>query len=129
MLVASSIALSMGLPANPKWGQWPGHPWYKAGSKGGAFRGSSSDVEAWGKSAGTWTTAKASAPAAAGAYFTMARGSSGSDAASSASAGHTGFIVCDNGDGTVTTCEGNVSNKVGANTRRKTSLRGWATWW
>jgi hypothetical protein len=128
MFVASSIARGLGMKPNPSWGDWAGHPWYDAASEGKAFRGSSADVESWAKARGSWVRAKASTPAAPGAFFTMARGSSGSDAASAPSAGHTGLVVCDNGDGTVTTVEGNVSDKVGSNKRRKTSLRGWSPW-
>lgn len=130
MAVASWIALGCGytIPAQ-KWSDWPNHPWWNPKTGGGAYRGSSSDVEKLAKSKGWWTAAKSSVKAPAGAYFTMSRGSSGSDAASSPSAGHTGLIVCDNGDGTVTTIEGNVSNKVASYRRKKTSLRGWAKWW
>lgn len=130
MAVASWIALGCGytIPAE-SWSDWPKHPWWNPKTGGGAYRGSSSDVEKWAKQKGWWTKAKASTPAPAGAYFTMGRGKSGSDASSSASAGHTAMIICDNGDGTVTTIEGNVSNKVASYRRKKTSLRGWAKWW
>jgi len=129
MFVASSIALSLGLKSNPSWGDWKGHPFYDEKSKGKAFRGSSSDMEKWAKAKGVWVPARAGIVCPPGAFFTMARGSSGSDAASAPSAGHTALNVCDNGDGSVTTIEGNVSQKVGSNKRKKTSLRGWAVWW
>ena len=130
MSVASWIALGCGytIPAQ-NWAAWPNHPWWNPKTGGGAYRGASSDVEKWAKAKGWWTTARASAYCPSGAYFTMGRGSSGSDASSSASAGHTALIVCDNGDGTVTTIEGNVSNKVASYRRKKTALRGWAKWW
>jgi hypothetical protein len=136
MFVASSIALGLGMKPNPAWGDWRGHPWFSEsghpwGPKkpGGAFRGSSVDVEEWAKAASRWVAGTSGAVAPAGAFFTMTRATSGSDAASGASAGHTGLIVCDNGDGTVTTIEGNVSDQVGSHKRKKSDLRGWATWW
>lgn len=129
MFVSGAIAAGLGYGPAPLWGDWQSHPFFDTKKGGGAFRGSSMDIEKWAKARKSWIAASASALAPAGAFFTMARGSSGSDPASSPSAGHTGFIVCDNGDGTVTTVEGNVSNKVGSLKRKKTSLRGWSTWW
>lgn len=63
-----------------------------------------------------------------GALFTISRGESGSDASASTKAGHIGFVIVDHGDGTVTTIEGNVSNKVGSHKRKKADLRGYAVW-
>lgn len=129
MMVSSAIAYGLGYTMPPAWSDWPGHPFFDIKKGGGAFRGSSMDIEKWAKANARWTAASAHAEAAPGSIFTMARGSSGSDPANSPSAGHTGFIVCDNKDGTVTTVEGNVSNKIGSLRRKKTTLRGWASWW
>lgn len=94
----------------------------------GNWLGGCSQVEAWAQKNGRWTTpAPASVPQ--GALFTISRGDSGSDASSSARAGHIGFVLHDNGDGTVLTVEGNVSNAVGSHRRKKASLRGIITWW
>lgn len=127
MAVSSWIAIGLGMKTNPSWADWKGHPFFDDSKGGGAFRGSSADIESWAKLKGWWNVA-ADAPIPCGAYFTMARASSGSDPASSPSAGHTGLVICDNKDGTVTTAEGNVSNKVGSHRRKKFELRGWAVW-
>jgi hypothetical protein len=94
----------------------------------GAWFGGCAQVEEWAKGRGRWVSAVAGI-VPPGSLFTISRGDSGSDPSASASAGHIGFVVCDNGDGTVTTIEGNVSNRVGSHVRSKTSLRGIASWW
>lgn len=94
----------------------------------GNWFGGASQIEDWAKKNKKWTS-PVSGEVPAGAAFTISREQSGSDAASSAGAGHVGLIVCDNGDGTVTTIEGNVSNKVGSHRRKKSDLRGIVTWW
>lgn len=129
MACSSWIAFGFGLKPNPNWGDWKGHPFYTG--SGGAWLGGVSQMEKWAKDNGRWhaPSAKASTEFPSGALFTVSRGASSSDPALSTGAGHVGMVVCDNGDGTITTIEGNVSNKVGSHRRRKTSLRGYFTWW
>lgn len=64
----------------------------------------------------------------AGAIFTMGRSHSGSDAATTSRAGHTGFVVADDGDGVITV-EGNTGNGVRSRRRKKSDLDGYVTWW
>lgn len=104
---------------SPSWQTTPMGNWY----------GGCSQWEEWAKKNGRWKTDHATATIPAGAAFTISREQSGSDAATSPTAGHIGLVVCDNGDGTVTTIEGNVSNKVGSSKRKKSVLRGYVTWW
>jgi hypothetical protein len=99
-----------------------GHPF-------GTFHGGPTATEKWAKERGSWFAARKTEIMPAGATFTINRGKSGSDATTNPTAGHIGLVICDNGDGTVTTIEGNVSNKVGSHTRKKAELRGYATWW
>lgn len=91
------------------------------------FYGGASQYEDLGKQDGCWVEETEEAPA--GSVFTMARGGSGSDPSQAAKAGHVGIIICDNGDGTVTTIEGNVSDKVKSYNREKKDLHGFVTWW
>ena len=58
----------------------------------------------------------------------MARAGSGSDSTSSTKAGHVGLVVAD-GNGVITTVEGNVGNAVRSYRRKKADLNGWAEWW
>lgn len=129
MFVSSCIALAMGYTSAPAFRDWPLHPFFDKERGGGAFRGSSADIEQWARRNNRWTEATPLASAAAGSFFTMVRGGSGSDSSADLTAGHAGFIVCDNDDGTVTTIEGNVSDRVNSYVRQKATLRGWATWW
>jgi hypothetical protein len=92
----------------------------------GNWFGGASQIEDWGKKHGKLDGGH---HVPSGALFTVSRDKSGSDAASSAGAGHVGFIVCDHGDGTVTTVEGNVSNKVASHRRKKSDLRCFILWW
>lgn len=94
----------------------------------GDWLGGAQQIEDWAKRNLHWKN-PGDALIPAGAIFTISRSNSSSDPSSSPNAGHVGFIVCDNGDGTVTTVEGNVSNQVGSHKRTKTSLRGYVTWW
>jgi len=93
----------------------------------GKFYGGASQYEDLGKKPGWWVEETGEAPA--GSVFTMARGGSSSDPSQSTKAGHVGMVICDNGDGTITTCEGNVSNKVKSYVRKKTDLHGFVQWW
>jgi hypothetical protein len=96
----------------------------------GNWLGGASQIEDWARKQGRWKTiTSTTTPVPAGAIFTISREESGSDAAGSAKAGHVGLVVCDNGDGTVTTIEGNVGNKVGSHRRKKSAIRGFAGWW
>jgi hypothetical protein len=126
MAVANWIRLGLGLP---DWNYQAGVGTPLLGHPFQTFLGGASQIESWAKGKGQWNAAKASSPMPAGAAFTISRGKSGSDPSSSPKAGHIGMCVCDNGDGTITTIEGNVSNGVGSYTRKKTDLRGYATWW
>jgi hypothetical protein len=91
------------------------------------FFGGASQYEEWGKKEGVWVEETQVAPP--GAVFSMARGGSNSDPAQTAKAGHVGMIVCDNGNGTVLTIEGNVSNGCRSYTRKKADLHGFIEWW
>lgn len=97
-----------------------GHPFEK-------FLGNGGQVEDWAKNHDSWTSwPEADAPAPAGAVATIGGDKANSD---TVNAQHVLMIVCDNGDGSVTTIEGNVSNGVGSYRRWKKDLRGWAIWW
>lgn len=101
---------------------WKDLPW-------GDWFGAVSQIEDWAKkSQGHWIL-PSSTKAEAGWLFTISREKSGSDTATNTGAGHIGFVVCDNGDGTVTTIEGNTSNKVSSLTRKKSDFRGFIKWW
>ena len=110
-------ALRVGLKKS-SWSDIPFGKWY----------GGVAQIEEWAKKNKRWYSPVPST-VPAGSIFTISRGGSGSDAASSASAGHVGLVIRDNGDGTVTTIEGNVSNKVASYTRKKSGLRGVIYWW
>lgn len=94
----------------------------------GEWLGGAQQIETWARKHNTWMTPICTR-IPAGSLFTISRDGSGSDPAASTQAGHVGFVVCDNADGTVTTCEGNVSSQVGSHRRSKTSLRGVIRWW
>ncbi len=91
------------------------------------FYGGASQYEDWGKEKGLWAEETEEAPW--GSVFSMARGGSNSDPAQTAKAGHVGMVICDNGDGTITTIEGNVSNGCRSYTRKKADLHGFIPWW
>jgi len=93
------------------------------------FQGSPTAMEDQARQLGTWTKSSSGDEALAGAFYTMSRGSSGSDPTQTTGAGHTGLILCDHGDGTVTCIDGNYGNKVWFVRRKKTSIRGWSAWW
>lgn len=63
-----------------------------------------------------------------GAFFTMARGSSGSDPATDLTNGHTGIVVADDGE-YVYTLEGNAEDSVQWRRRHKSEIRGYVLWW
>ncbi len=120
MACSSWIALGMGLGTRSAEMNWGGTPMKK-------FFGGASQYEAWGYDKGCY--AEETELAEPASVFTMARGGSNSDPAQTAKAGHVGMVVCDNGDGTVTTIEGNVSNGVRSYTRKKRDLHGFVEWW
>jgi hypothetical protein len=66
-----------------------------------------------------------------GSAFIMPRAGSGSDSGGSKgfTPGHTGLVICDNGDGTFTTIEGNTSNAVKSRVRKVSSMMGFVYWW
>jgi hypothetical protein len=94
----------------------------------GNWWGGASQLEKWGDKNDRSRTCFAPKIVEPGTIFTMARGSSGSDSSSSAKAGHTGYVVADDGDHVIT-IEGNVGDKVQSRRRRKDSLRFFITWW
>lgn len=104
---------------------WKEIPW-------GNWLGGCSQAEDWAQKHGRWTPAPTGADVwgkvPGGAAFTISREGSGSDAATSSKAGHIGLVICENQDGTLTTIEGNISNKVGSHRRSKKELRGYITW-
>ena len=128
MAISSWIAMGCGVwTPRPAFKAWRGHPFWAPERGGGAFRGAAADLEALAKARGWWAEAS-DAPVPAGAYFTMARAGSGSDSTSSTKAGHVGLVVAD-GNGVITTVEGNVGNAVRSYRRKKADLNGWAEWW
>ena len=62
-----------------------------------------------------------------GELFVMGRRGSGSDSTRSATAGHIGIILFDEGD-SVRTVEGNASNGVRSRSRKKVDLWGIVDW-
>jgi peptidoglycan hydrolase-like protein with peptidoglycan-binding domain len=52
----------------------------------------------------------------------------GSDPSSSPRAGHTGYVICDEGDAVIT-IEGNTSNAVKSLRRKKSQIMGFVKWW
>ena len=125
MFATTCVAVALGLPNNPVWGQWRGHPLFPTGKSGGAWLGGVKQVEAWGQE----HHAAQMAPIAeipTGAFFTIGRAGSGSDPGG---AQHIGLVVRDNGDDTYTTIEGNVSNAIKSYTRKKDTLRWVVRWW
>lgn len=117
-----------------KGGEWKDLPW-------GDWFGGVSQIEDWARKVGppcwrpvssddpAWRHELFNGPVEPGMLFTISRAGSSSDAASSTRAGHIGFVVADNGDGTFVSVEGNVSNAVGSHTRRKADCRGFIKWW
>jgi hypothetical protein len=120
MACSSWIGIGLGLGTRSSEMDWASHPFK-------AFFGGASQTEEWGKKGGKWVEETQEAPAAA--IFSMARGGSNSDPAQTAKAGHVGMVICDNGNGYVTTIEGNVSNGCRSYTRKKADLHGFITWW
>jgi len=94
----------------------------------GSRFGSVSQIERWGKANARFVRARVATQAPPGSIFTMARLGSGSDPTTSVRAGHCGFVIADEGR-TVVTIEGNTGHAVQSRTRRKSSFRGWVTWW
>ena len=101
---------------------WTRHPFRM-------FFGSTSQTEEWAKQSECFLPRVSEPQDIAGAVFTMGRGGSGSDSSKSLSAGHVGLVISDNGDGTITTIEGNVSNGLRSYTRDKAKIRGFVRWW
>lgn len=80
------------------------------------YLGGADQVEDWAKAHGRWITKlSSSTPVPAGALATIGK--------------HILMVLCDNEDGTITTIEGNVSNRVDSYVRKKADLRGYTTWW
>lgn len=119
-----SYALKEGLKAKT-WKDIPFGDWF----------GGCSQIEEWAKKNGRLTPVMGIVspmhmpPILSGLIFTMARDGSGSDdAAAAPKAGHTGFIVAQDGYN-VRTIEGNVSNRVESKTRVLSSLLNLIRWW
>jgi hypothetical protein len=120
MFCSTAIGVGVGAGTRSTDMDWASTPIQK-------FLGGASQYEDWGKKNDKWVEETEAAPAAS--VFSMARGGSNSDPAQTAKAGHVGMIVCDNGNGTVTTIEGNVSNGCRSYTRKKRDLHGFIPWW
>lgn len=120
MACSSWVGIGLGKGSESKSMDWASTPMKK-------FLGGASQYEEWGHDVGIWTEETEEAPA--GAVFCMARGGSGSDPSQTAKAGHVGMVICDNGDGTITTIEGNTSNSVKSYVRHKSDLHGFVSWW
>lgn len=120
MAQSTWIGVGLGLGTKSTDMDWTKHPF-----KG--FFGGAAQIENWGKKNKKFVEGSQEAPAAS--CFTMARGGSGSDASKSTAAGHVGMVVCDNGNGTFTTIEGNVSNGVRSYVRKKKDVHGYVCWW
>jgi peptidoglycan hydrolase-like protein with peptidoglycan-binding domain len=121
MACSTWIGVGLGLGTSSTTIDWAKHPFKK-------YFGGAAQIEDWAKKNGGFVEGSGTPPA--GGCFTMARGGSGSDTGGSAAkAGHVGLIVCDNGDGTFTTVEGNVSNKVKSYRRKKADVIGYEKWW
>ena len=126
MFVSDMIRRGLGLGEWEAEGAWPpaelpGHPL-------GKFLGGVGQLMDWGIENGTYVLASESRRVAAGEIVIMSREHSGSDPSSSANAGHTGLVICDQGD-TVITIEGNTSNSVKSLVRKKSGLMGFVRWW
>lgn len=122
MSVSSWIKIGLSIPGdNALRDSWREHPF-------GHFMGGCAQILNWGKKHGVFYEAskKIVRP---GAAFLMSRSGSGSDPSSSPRAGHIGLVVCDNGDGTFTTIEGNTSNRVKSRKRRISDMIGFVHWW
>lgn len=94
----------------------------------GARLGGVSQIERWGKANDRFIRSRVATVAQPGSIFTMSRLGSGSDPSDTVRSGHCGFILADEG-AWVTTIEGNSGNAVRSRRRRKSSFRGWVTWW
>ena len=90
--------------------------------------GSVYQIESWGKKQGRIFRPHEFPGDPSGAIFTMGRAGSGSDLSSSVAAGHTGLVLCKQGD-LLVTVEGNTGNAVKSLTRRPSTLRGLVKWW
>jgi len=124
MAVSSWVGMALHLGTSSAEMKWADHPFE-------AFYGGVSQVMKWGEKNGVYTRSSVDSGLRAvkcGEVFIMARGESGSDASTSPKAGHTGLVIADNGDGTVTTIEGNTSNKVKSLKRSKQNLMGFVDW-
>jgi hypothetical protein len=121
MFCSTCIGVGYGAGSASKSMAWAQTPMEK-------FFGGAAQFEEWAKKYDLWVPSSVE-EAPSGSLFTMARGGSSSDPSKSARAGHVGFVICDNGNGTVTTIEGNVSNGVRSRTRNKSDLHGFIAWW
>jgi len=122
MLVSNCIREGLGLPY---WDYQSGYAQDLEGHPFKKFFGGASQIENWGKDRRRQASSDSPLP---GDIFTMGRSASGSDATQALEAGHTGFVLSDQGR-YVCTLEGNISNGVFSRTRKKTSLRWFIRWW
>lgn len=125
MAVSSWIGMAVNAGTRSTSMDWNNHPF-------GRFFGGCTQIERWAAKMNVWYPVDAGADVPeirCGSIFTMGRGGSGSDVSKSVRAGHTGLVVAVHDDGTITTIEGNTSNKVKSLTRRISSLRGFVSWW
>ena len=99
----------------------------------GKWFGGCSQMMKWAKKKGCWVEAAGldAGDLMQGAAFIMPRSGSGSDKGGTKgfTPGHTGLVLCDNGDGTFTTIEGNTSNAVKSRVRKVKDMMGFVYWW
>lgn len=84
--------------------------------------GGVAQMEEWAKKEGTFDSVPS-----VGAIFTMGRGNSGSDPATSITNGHTGLVIALDGD-RIYTIEGNTGNRVDWKHRKRSDIRGYIRW-
>lgn len=116
--VSSWIGIGLGLGKDGAHIAWARHPF-------GKWLGGVAQIEDWAEKQGLPSAPK---NIVAGDIFTMAREGSGSDAAASTRAGHTGLVVARDGDHIVTV-EGNTSNQVASRIRPVASLSRAVRWY
>jgi peptidoglycan hydrolase-like protein with peptidoglycan-binding domain len=99
----------------------------------GNWFGGCTQMMKWAQKKDCWVEASSLKPGGLmqGAAFIMPRSGSGSDSGGTKgfTPGHTGLVICDNGDGTFTTIEGNTSNAVKSRTRKVSDMMGFIYWW
>ena len=121
MAVSVWSGMALGLGDDSEDMDWERHPF-------GAFYGGCSQILAWAKKNDAWHPRDTDYTPQPGDAFLMPRAGSDSDPSASTKSSHTGLVVCDNGDGTITTIEGNTSNRVASLRRKRSSVLGFVRW-